>query len=150
MLSSGQDFGKKFLDSKHVLKVYLMPSRKYFFISFLPLCSVLVRLKILHLICKYGTIQDLVYRIFLDFSQLIPSQTLVCICIERVDTYLGGTFSHLYGSTFWFVPLLPHVRFHFLSWNCLYLFSHMYSSIQICISLFWPLLGSENTVQCQG
>ena len=28
MLSSEQDFGKKFLDSKHVLKVYLKPSRK--------------------------------------------------------------------------------------------------------------------------
>ena len=62
----------------------------------------------------------------------------------------GGTFSHMYGSTFWFVPLLPHVQFHFLSLNCLYLFSHMYSSIQICIPLSWPLLGSANTVQCQG
>ena len=28
LLSSGQDFGKKFLDSKHVLKVYFKPSRK--------------------------------------------------------------------------------------------------------------------------
>ena len=62
----------------------------------------------------------------------------------------GGTFSHMYGSTSWFVPLLPHVQFHFFSLNCQYLFSHMYSSIQICITLSWPLLGSANTVQCQG
>ena len=61
--------------------------------------------------------------------------------------FIEGTFSHMYGSTFWFVPLLPHVQFHFLSLNCLYLFSHMYSSIQICIPLSWPLLGSANTVQ---
>ena len=49
MLSSGQDFGKKFLDSKHVLKVYLKPSRKKFFFSFLPLPSLLVWLKIPYL-----------------------------------------------------------------------------------------------------
>jgi hypothetical protein len=42
LLSSGQDFGKKFLDSKHVLKVYLKPSRKIQFFLFLPLSSVLV------------------------------------------------------------------------------------------------------------
>ena len=49
LLSSGQDFSKKFLDSKHVLEVYLKPSRKNPKISFLPLCSKLVRLKILYL-----------------------------------------------------------------------------------------------------
>ena len=67
----------------------------------------------------------------------------------KIVSVNGRTFSHMYGSTFCFVPLLPHVRFHFLSLNCLYLFSHMYSSIQICIPLSWPLLGSANTVQCQ-
>ena len=50
MLSSGQDFGKEFLDSKHVLKVYLKPSRKKQKKIFLPLCSLLVRLKIPYLI----------------------------------------------------------------------------------------------------
>ena len=54
MLSSGQDFSKKFLDSKHVLKVYLKPSRKKIFFSFLPLSSELVRLKILHLRLRDG------------------------------------------------------------------------------------------------
>ena len=39
MLSSGQDFGKTFLDSKHVLKVYFKPSRKNQKFLFLPLPS---------------------------------------------------------------------------------------------------------------
>ena len=34
LLSSGQEFDKKFLDSRHVLKVYLKPSRKFFFSIF--------------------------------------------------------------------------------------------------------------------
>ena len=54
LLGSGQDFGKKFLDSKHVLKVYLKPSRKNPKILFLPLCSLLVRLNILHLSKKFA------------------------------------------------------------------------------------------------
>ena len=53
MLSSGQDFGKNFLDSKHVLKVYFKPSRKNpdFYFLFLPLSSELVWLKTRHLNC---------------------------------------------------------------------------------------------------
>ena len=47
LLSSGQDFSKTFLDSKHVLKVYFKPSRKNQDFLFLPLCSELVWLKIL-------------------------------------------------------------------------------------------------------
>ena len=40
LLSSGQDFDKKFFDSKHVLKVYFKPSRKKSVFSiFLPLLS---------------------------------------------------------------------------------------------------------------
>ena len=50
VLQSGQDFGKKFLVSKHVLKVYFKSSRKNPDVLFLPLCSVLVWLKIRHLI----------------------------------------------------------------------------------------------------
>ena len=41
MLSSGQDFGKKFVVSKHILKVYFKPSRKkpdLFFIFSTLLC----------------------------------------------------------------------------------------------------------------
>jgi hypothetical protein len=45
LLSSGQEFDKKFLDSKHVLKVYFKPSRKNPDFGFLPLPSKLVRLK---------------------------------------------------------------------------------------------------------
>ena len=39
MLSSGKDFNKNFLDSKHVLKVYFKPSRKNQDFLFLPLQS---------------------------------------------------------------------------------------------------------------
>ena len=71
MLSSGQDFGKKFLDSKHVLKVYLKPSRKNQKILFLPLSSVLVWLRILHLSEGFwaGPAMSKVVKIkILDFS----------------------------------------------------------------------------------
>ena len=44
MFSSGQEFDEKFLDSKHVLKVYFKPSRKNQDFGFLPLPSKLVRL----------------------------------------------------------------------------------------------------------
>ena len=46
---SGQDFGKNFIASKHVLKVCFKPSRKNPDFLYLPLCSVLVFLKIHHL-----------------------------------------------------------------------------------------------------
>ena len=49
LLSSGQDFGKKFLDSKHVLKVYFKPRRKNQKKIFLPLPSVPVWLNICYL-----------------------------------------------------------------------------------------------------
>jgi hypothetical protein len=54
LLSSGQEFDEKFLDSKHVLKVYFKPSRKKINFVFLPLPILPVRLKILHLtgFCK--------------------------------------------------------------------------------------------------
>jgi hypothetical protein len=45
LLSSGQEFDEKFLDSKHVLKAYFKPSRKNPDFGFLPLPSMLVRLK---------------------------------------------------------------------------------------------------------
>jgi hypothetical protein len=44
LLSSGQEFDEKFLDSKHVLKVYFKPIRKNQDFGFLPLPSKLVRL----------------------------------------------------------------------------------------------------------
>jgi hypothetical protein len=44
LLSSGQEFDEKFLNSKHVLKVYFKPSRKNPDFGFLPLPSNLVRL----------------------------------------------------------------------------------------------------------
>jgi hypothetical protein len=46
---SGQDFDKKILDSKHVLKLYFKSSRKNPDFLFLPLPSELVWLKIHHL-----------------------------------------------------------------------------------------------------
>ena len=49
LLSSGQDFDKKFLDSKHVLKVYFKPSRKNQNFWFLPLPSKLASLTNDHL-----------------------------------------------------------------------------------------------------
>ena len=45
-LSSGQDYDKNVLDSKHVLKVYFKPSRKIPDFLFLPLSFELVWLKI--------------------------------------------------------------------------------------------------------
>ena len=50
MLSSGQEFDEKFLDSKHVLKVYFKPSRKNKIFVFLPDPILPVWLRILHLI----------------------------------------------------------------------------------------------------
>ena len=49
MLSSGQDFDKKFLDLKHVLKVYFKPLRKNQKFWFLPIPSKLASLKNDHL-----------------------------------------------------------------------------------------------------
>jgi hypothetical protein len=46
---------------------------------------------------------------------------------------LGGMFSPMYGSSFWFVPLLTHVRLIFLSLNGMYLFSPMYSPSQYAV-----------------
>ena len=51
MLSSGQEFDEKFLDSKHDLKVYFKPSRKKKYFEFLPLPILPVWLKFLHLGC---------------------------------------------------------------------------------------------------
>ena len=45
LLSSGQDFDKNFLDSKHVLKVYFKPSRENPDFGFLPLPLMPVWLK---------------------------------------------------------------------------------------------------------
>jgi hypothetical protein len=45
LLSSGQEFDEKFLYSKHVLKAYFKPSKKNTDFGFLPLPSMLVRLK---------------------------------------------------------------------------------------------------------
>ena len=52
MLSSGQEFDEKFLDSKHVLKVYFKPSRKNKDFVFLPVPILPGWLKIPHLIDK--------------------------------------------------------------------------------------------------
>ena len=50
LLSSGQEFDEKFLDSKYVLKMYFKPSRKNENFVFLPDPILPVWLKILHLI----------------------------------------------------------------------------------------------------
>ena len=50
LLSSGQEFDKMFLESKHILKVYFKPSRKNKDIVFLPVHILSAWLKILHLI----------------------------------------------------------------------------------------------------
>ena len=49
LLSSGQDFRKNFLCSKHVLKVYFKPSRKNSDFLFLPFPSEPLWLKIHHI-----------------------------------------------------------------------------------------------------
>jgi hypothetical protein len=49
LLSSGQEFDEKFLDSKHVLKVNFKPSRKQKYFVLLPVPILPGRLKILHL-----------------------------------------------------------------------------------------------------
>jgi hypothetical protein len=49
LLSSGQEFDEKFLDSKHVLKVYFKPSRKNKDFVLLPVPILPGWLKILHL-----------------------------------------------------------------------------------------------------
>ena len=50
MLSSGQEFDEKVLDSKHVLKVIFKPSRKNKDLLFLPDPILAGWLKIVHLI----------------------------------------------------------------------------------------------------
>jgi hypothetical protein len=50
LLSSEQEFDEKFLDSKHVLKVYFKPSRKNKDFVFLPVPILPGWLKVLHLI----------------------------------------------------------------------------------------------------
>jgi hypothetical protein len=55
LLSSGQEFDKTFLDSKHVLKVYFKPSRKNKDFVFLPVPILPGWLKILHLKDKSST-----------------------------------------------------------------------------------------------
>ena len=50
LLSWGQEFDEKFLDSNHVLKVYFKPSRKNKDFVFLPVPILPGWLKILHLI----------------------------------------------------------------------------------------------------
>ena len=73
LLSSGQEFDEKFLDSKYVLKVYFKPSRKKKYFVFLPLPILPVRLKILHLIEAYWRVQPQLWSLielkwhFVDF-----------------------------------------------------------------------------------
>ena len=55
MLSSGQDFDKNFLDSKHFLKVYFKPSRKNQDFLFLPLLLKPVSLANGHLTVRENT-----------------------------------------------------------------------------------------------
>jgi hypothetical protein len=59
LLSSGQEFDKKFLDSKYVLKVYFKPSRKKKDFVFLPLPDLPGRLKILLLKKKHDISYDI-------------------------------------------------------------------------------------------
>ena len=59
MLSSGQEFDEKFLDSKHVLKVYFKPSRKKKYFIFLAIPILPGRLKILHLTNKSKIMNNL-------------------------------------------------------------------------------------------
>ena len=49
IFSSGQDFDKNFLESKHVLKVYFKPRRKNSDFGFLPLPAKPVSVKNCHL-----------------------------------------------------------------------------------------------------
>ena len=46
----------------------------------------------------------------------------------------------MYGPSFWFVPLLPHVQSIFLSLNNLNLFSHMYSPSQHAVPSLWKII----------
>ena len=54
LLSLGQEFDEKLLDSKHVLKLIFKPSRKNKDVLFLPDPILNVWLKILHLIEELG------------------------------------------------------------------------------------------------
>jgi hypothetical protein len=74
LLSSEQEFDEKFLDSKHVLKVYFKPSRKNQNFGFLPLSSKLVRLTNPYLMPKvpysYEVNGKLVKRVLKELSEL--------------------------------------------------------------------------------
>ena len=54
------------------------------------------------------------------------------------DVLLGDAFSPIYGSAFWFVPLLAHMQLIFLSLNGLYLFSPIYSSFRMVCTYSRP------------
>jgi hypothetical protein len=107
LLSSGQDFSKKFLDSKHVLKVYFKPSRKNQNFLFLPLCSELVWLKILHL--RDSFFQTSIYLTSL-FSKIMANlwQTGIHF-IHKIQWFPSSSFGkkillynrthHLWSST---------------------------------------------------
>ena len=128
MLSSGQDFGKKFLDSKHVLKVYLKHSRKNPKISFLPFCSELVRLKILHL-------TNLPYSMnFFDAAQTTLSFKIIIKIGQAVEcTQGGGVEGPGTCVTMWSFNQIPFVGIQFA---ILYNFFHF---LLFCFtqSLFW-------------
>ena len=69
MLSSGQEFDEKFIDSKHVLKVYFKPSRKNQDFGFLPLPSKLVRLTNPYLRKSVATSKILVHKQVVRFKK---------------------------------------------------------------------------------
>ena len=85
LLSSGQEFDEKFLDSKHVLKVYFKPSREKKYFGFLPLPILPVWLKFLHLKLPASIFWNAVYDWLFMFCHLPLFWPLNKRCLRTKD-----------------------------------------------------------------
>ena len=90
-----------FLDSQHVLKVYLKPSRKNPKISFLPFCSELVRLKIFHLI--HNSVKSLRTLTFHIYS-----------CKKKSYKFIFISLSSLFGRLIIIINLTNYLFFTYV------------------------------------
>ena len=70
------------------------------------------------------------FQIFSNFCSNFAQKLLSIFAFKIIDKS-GETFCHMCSTTVWFDPLFPHVQYHLLSLNCLYLFSDMCSTTQI-------------------
>ena len=111
----------------------LMDRRVFCFVSLLSqlLCNVCFHNERVESSCQHRFLFTFIsakpMTVFLGIYETVL--LFYVITVQRV----GGTFSHMYSPSFWFISLLPHVQSIFLSLNSLYLFFHMYSQSQYAV-----------------